>query len=115
MTGERREWLAAQPLAVAARERVTVELEMLDALERQMALLGVELRLDATSGTSTRYVKALLVEPSAARQRSRDTVGDAAVSGDHERSEDPRNLRRPNLFRRRAVRESETMREPAIA
>jgi transposase len=44
MTGDGREWLAAQPLPAAAREQVTVALAMIDALERQMAPLDKELR-----------------------------------------------------------------------
>jgi transposase len=44
MTGEGREWLAAQPLPAAAREQVTVALAMIDALELQIAPLDKELR-----------------------------------------------------------------------
>ena len=44
MTGDGREWLAAQPLPETAREQVTVALGMIDALERQIAPLDKELR-----------------------------------------------------------------------
>lgn len=44
MTGDGREWLAAQPLPAAARERVTVALAMIDALALQIAPLDKELR-----------------------------------------------------------------------
>jgi hypothetical protein len=36
MTGDGRAWLAAQPLPAAARQQVTVALEMIGALDRQM-------------------------------------------------------------------------------
>ncbi len=44
MVGDGREWLAAQPLPAAAREQVAVALEMIDALEAQIAPLDKELR-----------------------------------------------------------------------
>src|SRR5947209_10510158 len=44
MVGDGREWLAAQPLAAAARETVAVALAMIDALDRQMVPLEKELR-----------------------------------------------------------------------
>jgi transposase len=44
MTGDGREWLAAQSLPVAARETVTIALAMIDALDRQMLPLEKELR-----------------------------------------------------------------------
>jgi transposase len=44
MTGEGREWLASQPLPDTARERVTVALGMIDALDRQMLPIEKELR-----------------------------------------------------------------------
>ena len=44
MVGDGREWLQAQPLLAAAREQVTVALEMIDALDRQLAPLDRELR-----------------------------------------------------------------------
>ena len=44
MTGDGREWLAAQPLPATAREQVTVALAMLDALDVQMAPLDKELQ-----------------------------------------------------------------------
>ncbi len=44
MVGDGREWLAAQPLPAAAREQVTVALEVIDALDRQLAPLDKELR-----------------------------------------------------------------------
>src|SRR5256885_738432 len=37
LVGDGREWLAAQPLAAAARETVTVALQMIDSLDRQLA------------------------------------------------------------------------------
>jgi hypothetical protein len=39
-----REWLAAQPLPAVARERVTVALAMIDALDLQMRAIEQELR-----------------------------------------------------------------------
>ena len=44
MTGDGREWLAAQPLPPTAREQVTVGLTMIDTLEAQIAPLEKELR-----------------------------------------------------------------------
>ena len=44
MTGDGRDWLAAQPLPAAAREQVTVALGMIDALDRQLAPIDKELR-----------------------------------------------------------------------
>ena len=44
MVGDGREWLAAQPLAAAAREQVTVALAMIDGIEAQIAPLDKELR-----------------------------------------------------------------------
>jgi transposase len=44
MTGDGREWLAAQPLPPAAREQVTIALAMIDSLDRQLAPLDQELR-----------------------------------------------------------------------
>jgi transposase len=44
MTGEGREWLAAQRLPVAAREQVTVALAVIDALDRQLAPIDKQLR-----------------------------------------------------------------------
>ena len=44
MVGDGREWLAAQPLPVTAREQVTVALAMIDALDGQIAPLDRELR-----------------------------------------------------------------------
>ena len=44
MTGEGRQWLAAQPLPEAAREQVTVAVAMIDALEVQIAPIDRELR-----------------------------------------------------------------------
>ena len=44
MTGDGREWLAAQPLPVTAREHVTVALGMIDTLDRQIAPIDKELR-----------------------------------------------------------------------
>jgi transposase len=44
MTGEGRQWLAAQPLPAAAREQITVALAIIDSLERQIAPLDKQLR-----------------------------------------------------------------------
>jgi transposase len=44
MTGDGREWLAAQPLPAPAREQVGVAVAMIDALEVQIAPLDKELR-----------------------------------------------------------------------
>jgi transposase len=44
MTGEGREWLAAQRLPVTARAQLTVALSVIDALDRQLAPLDKELR-----------------------------------------------------------------------
>jgi transposase len=44
MTGEGRQWLAAQRLPVTAREQVTVALSVIDGLDRQLAPLDKELR-----------------------------------------------------------------------
>ena len=44
MTGEGRQWLAAQRLPVTAREQVTVALSVIDALDGQLAPLTKELR-----------------------------------------------------------------------
>src|SRR5437763_15834295 len=44
MTGDGREWLAAQSLPAAAREQVTVALAMIDSLDRQLAPPDEELR-----------------------------------------------------------------------
>ncbi len=44
MVGDGREWLAAQPLPETARERVTVALAMIDALELQMRPIEKQLR-----------------------------------------------------------------------
>jgi transposase len=44
MTADGREWLAAQPLPVTAREQITVATAMIDALDRQMAPVEKELR-----------------------------------------------------------------------
>jgi transposase len=44
MTGDGREWLAAQPLTAAAREQVTVALAMIDGIEAQIAPIDKHLR-----------------------------------------------------------------------
>jgi transposase len=44
MTGEGRDWLAAQPLPEAARQQITVSLQMIDFLDLQLAPLTKELR-----------------------------------------------------------------------
>ena len=44
MTGDGREWLAAEPLPAAALEQVTIALAMIDAVDRQMPPLEKELR-----------------------------------------------------------------------
>jgi transposase len=58
MVGDGREWLAAQPLPAAAREQVTVALEMIDALDRQMAPLDKELRAYARRQAGCRALMA---------------------------------------------------------
>jgi transposase len=58
MVGDGREWLAAQPLPAAAREQVTVALEMIDALDRQMAPLDKELRANARRQAGCRALMA---------------------------------------------------------
>ena len=44
MVGDGREWLAAQPLPLVAREQVTVFIAIIDALEVLIAALDKELR-----------------------------------------------------------------------
>src|SRR5918996_4806869 len=44
MTGDGREWLAAQPLPPTAREQIAVAVAMIDALEAQIAPLDKQLR-----------------------------------------------------------------------
>jgi transposase len=58
MTGEGREWLAAQPLPETAREQVTVALAMIDALEAQIAPLDRELRAYARRQVGCRALMA---------------------------------------------------------
>ena len=54
MTAEGREWLAAQPLPVTAREQVTVALTMIDAFDLQLAPLTTRLREYARRQTGCR-------------------------------------------------------------
>jgi transposase len=54
MTGAGREWLAAQPLPVTAREQVTVALRMIDAFDVQLAPLTKQLRAYASRQTGCR-------------------------------------------------------------
>jgi transposase len=54
MTAEGREWLAAQPLPVTAREQVTVALTMIDAFDIQLAPLTAQLRDYARRQTGCR-------------------------------------------------------------
>jgi transposase len=58
MTGDGREWLAAQPLPETAREQVTVALAMIDALECQIAPLDKELRAYARRQVGCRALMA---------------------------------------------------------
>jgi transposase len=44
MSGDGREWLAAQPLPATARETVTIALTMIDSLDRQLTPLDRDLR-----------------------------------------------------------------------
>jgi transposase len=44
MVGDGRQWLAAQPLPPTAREQITVALQMIDAIDAQIAPLDKELR-----------------------------------------------------------------------
>jgi Transposase len=50
MTGDGRDWLAAQPLPATARQQITVALEMIDAPKLQIAPLDGELRPYARRG-----------------------------------------------------------------
>ena len=54
MTGDGRDWLAAQPLPDTAREQIIVSLQMIDALERQIAPLDRRLRPYARRQTGCR-------------------------------------------------------------
>ena len=58
MVGDGREWLAAQPLPAAARERVTVAVAMIDALDRQIAPLDKELQAYARRQAGCRALMA---------------------------------------------------------
>jgi transposase len=58
LIGDGRDWLAAQPLPVAAREQVTVALGMIDALEAQIAPLDRELRAYARRQAGCRALMA---------------------------------------------------------
>jgi transposase len=58
MTGDGREWVAAQPLPETAREQVTVALAMIDALECQIAPLDKELRAYARRQVGCRALMA---------------------------------------------------------
>jgi transposase len=58
MTGEGRQWLAAQPLPQTAREQVTVALAMIDALEREIVPLDKELRAYARRQVGCRALMA---------------------------------------------------------
>jgi transposase len=58
MLGDGREWLAAQPLPAVARERVTVALAMIDALDLQMRPIEKELRAYARRQAGCRALMA---------------------------------------------------------
>jgi len=58
MAGDGRDWLAAQPLPATARERVTVALAMIDALELQIAPIEKELRAYARRQAGCRALMA---------------------------------------------------------
>jgi len=58
LTGDGRAWLAAQPLPESARERVTVALAMIDALETQIAPIDRELRAYARRQAGCRALMA---------------------------------------------------------
>ena len=58
MTGDGREWLAAQPLPAAAREQVTIALAMIEAVEVQLAPLDKELRAYARRQAGCRALMA---------------------------------------------------------
>jgi transposase len=58
MTGEGREWLAAQSLSAAAREQITIATAMIDALELQIAPLDRELRAYARRQTGCKALMA---------------------------------------------------------
>ena len=54
MTGEGRDWLAAQPVSAIARQQITVSLEMIDALDVQLAPVTAQLRDYARRQTGCR-------------------------------------------------------------
>jgi transposase len=54
MTGDGRDWLAAQPLPDTARQQIIVSLQMIDALEREIAPLDRQLRSYARRQTGCR-------------------------------------------------------------
>jgi transposase len=54
MTGDGRDWLAAQPLPDTARQQIIVSLQMIDALEREIAPLDNQLRSYARRQTGCR-------------------------------------------------------------
>src|SRR5919109_3810261 len=54
ITGDGREWLAAQPLPDTARQQIIVSLQMIDALEREIAPLDRQLRSYARRQTGCR-------------------------------------------------------------
>ena len=58
MVGDGRDWLAAQPLSAVARERVTVALAMIDALDLQMRPIEKELRAYARRQAGCRALMA---------------------------------------------------------
>jgi transposase len=58
MTGDGREWLAAQPLPQTAREQVTVAIAMIDALEVQITPLEKQLRAYARRQAGCRALMA---------------------------------------------------------
>jgi transposase len=58
MTGDGREWLAAQLLPVAAREQVTIAIGMIETLDGQMAPLDKELRAFARRQTGCKALMA---------------------------------------------------------
>ena len=58
LTSENRAWVTALPLPAAAREQVTVALEMIDALDTRIAPLDKELRAYARRQPGCRAIQA---------------------------------------------------------
>jgi len=70
MTADGREWLAAQPLPLTAREQVTVAVPMIDAFDVQLAPLTKELRDYARRQTGSKA----LIDRVYAAEKSRELL-----------------------------------------